>query len=68
MTAKQSIPCPVCQTAIEFDVQGMLQGKKFTCPNCNSSIGLQGEDQNIVNEAMTKFEKLKKDSGNADTP
>jgi len=57
---QQTLPCPVCQTSITFDVHGLLQGKKYTCPNCNSSIGLGDESKSSVEEAMKKFEELKK--------
>ena len=57
---QQSLPCPVCQTQIVFDVNGLIRGEKYTCPNCNSSIGLGEESKSSVKEAMDKFEDLKK--------
>ena len=57
---QQALPCPVCQTEIVFDVNGLLQGEKYTCPNCNSSIGLGEESKSTVQEAMEKFRHMKK--------
>jgi transposase-like protein len=59
---QQSLPCPVCQTQIVFDVNGLLRGEKYTCPNCNSSIGLGEESKSSVQEAMDKFNEAKKNT------
>jgi hypothetical protein len=45
---------------IVFDVNGLLQGEKYTCPKCNSSIGLGEESKFTVQEAMEKFEDMRK--------
>ena len=39
---EQSIPCPVCNTKIPFQVTELLIGVQFKCPNaqCDASIGL----------------------------
>ena len=36
----QSIPCPVCKTPIPFEIEKLLNGMKFICPNCHAAIGL----------------------------
>ncbi|TAE08826.1 MAG: hypothetical protein EAZ95_16745 [Bacteroidetes bacterium] len=57
---EQSIPCPVCQTKIPFDVHALLRGVAFTCPSCFASIGIAQEALPTVNDAMQKLEELKK--------
>lgn len=56
-----SIPCPVCGTKIPFEVNSLLTGQSFTCPNieCNSSIGLTPESTPIVEQTIEKLETLK---------
>jgi transcription initiation factor IIE alpha subunit len=54
------IPCPVCKTSIPFDIQQLLAGMQFSCPNCSASIGLTPESTPVVEQTMDKFEKLKK--------
>lgn len=58
---ESSIPCPVCGTKIPFEVQALLSGTSFNCPNpgCNSSIGLTPESTPIVEQTMVKLESLK---------
>ena len=56
----QIIPCPVCQTNIPFDTKQLLMGVKFTCPNCQASIGLDSESKPLVEKTLEKFEDLKK--------
>jgi transcription initiation factor IIE alpha subunit len=60
INTSSGIPCPVCKTAIPFEIQQLLAGVQFSCPNCFASIGLAPESTPVVEETMTKFEKLKK--------
>jgi len=53
------MPCPECKTAITFDLAQLLAGSQFSCPNCAASIGLAHQGTQVVEETMTKFEKLK---------
>ena len=57
----QSIPCPQCQNKIYLDVQKLLQGSQFKCPECDAAIGLSKESQPIVQESLEKLDKLRKD-------
>ena len=54
-----TIPCPVCQTPIIFNVQSLMKGINFSCPKCLASVGLSIESKPIVEQAMEKLEKLK---------
>ena len=48
----QSIPCPVCKTPIPFEIEKLLNGMKFICPNCHAAIGLGDNSRSQVSEAM----------------
>lgn len=56
----QYIPCPTCQTKIPFDLQLLLKGVEFVCPNCQGSIGLAAESKGLVEETMNSFDTMKK--------
>jgi len=62
MNKEQQIPCPMpdCNGHIIFDTYKLLEGAKFTCPDCKASIGIAAESKEEVEDAMTKFEKMKK--------
>ncbi len=57
---EQSIPCPNCGNQISFDVQQLLSGAKFKCPNCQAEIGLSNESTEAAKNSFDQFEKLKK--------
>ena len=59
MSQQQSIPCPVCQSAIPFSVHALLGGAGFSCTNCGATISLHQESSHQVEETMHKFEELK---------
>lgn len=59
---EQSIPCPVCQTKIPFNATALLQGVSFTCPSCFAVISIAQEALPTANDAMKKFEDLKKNA------
>nr|WP_321226359.1 hypothetical protein [uncultured Psychroserpens sp.] len=55
-----SIPCPKCKTQIEFDLKDILEGKKFTCSNCNTIVALSYEDnKTTLLNAQEKLDDLK---------
>lgn len=56
------IPCPVCKTNIPFDVNQLLAGVQFTCPNCLAVIGLSKESAPKVEETIKKLKELEKTS------
>jgi len=60
INSENGIPCPVCATKISFDIQQLLSGVQFTCPNCLSSIGLAKESAPIVAKTLDKLEEHKK--------
>lgn len=62
MTNDQTIPCPVCQNPIIFEVKSLIEGKQFGCVVCDAKISLVGESVNLVEESMDKLEKLKQNT------
>lgn len=58
-TNGQTIPCPVCKTGVPFDLQRLLQGAEFACPNCGAGIGLADESKPAVLSALEALEKVK---------
>lgn len=59
MYQTQSIPCPICKTAIPFEITRLLQGERFVCPKCNAAISLTNESRPQVQEAMDKLNRLR---------
>ena len=55
----QKIPCPVCNSTIPFDVNQLLMGVQFTCPNCHAAVGLASESKPVVEKTMQKIEDLR---------
>lgn len=62
LASGNSIPCPVCKTAIPFDLKILLQGGSFACPNCAALVSMQEESIEMAKDAVVKFEELKKGS------
>jgi hypothetical protein len=60
MNTEQRIPCPVCKTGIVFEARALIQGHKFTCPNCFSVVGIATEALDSVSETWQKYEQLKR--------
>lgn len=58
MRPNQSIPCPVCNTKIIFDIESLLSGQKFSCPKCSAVIGLSKESVEPTKEILEKYKKL----------
>ena len=54
-----SIPCPVCKTLIPVELQRLLQGERFVCPNCQAAISLPSDSREPVKEALNKLEQIK---------
>lgn len=54
-----SIPCPVCKTLIPVELQRLLQGERFVCPNCHAAISLPSGSREPVKEALEKLEQMK---------
>ncbi|WP_291843149.1 hypothetical protein [Maricaulis sp.] len=60
-----TIPCPECGTGITIDVQAMLLGQSFECPQCRVTIALADQSGHEVEAAMERFEALRQ-SGSGD--
>lgn len=61
MSTPISIPCPTCQSQIPADSKQLVLGIQFSCPNCQSVIGLAEESKPMVKDAMEKYLKLKEE-------
>jgi uncharacterized paraquat-inducible protein A len=61
-----SIPCPECSTGITVDLQAMLLGQSFECPQCRAKIAVADQSGHEVQDAMERFEALRR-SGPGDT-
>lgn len=59
MSQMQTIPCPICKTAIPFDITRLLQGERFKCPKCDAKITLSSESRPQVQNAIDKLNKIK---------
>ncbi len=55
------MPCPVagCGGQITFNTYQLLQGKKFSCPNCDATIGLSNESNDVVHDTISQFEDMR---------
>jgi transcription initiation factor IIE alpha subunit len=63
MSLEQKIKCPFPDCAsgeIYFNTYQLLQGHRFTCPECGGSMGLDPQSYDTVKETMNEFENLKK--------
>lgn len=60
MSQTANIPCPECSTPIPFDVKSLLSGAKIICPNCFAHLAIAEDAKSSMQEALDKFEKLKK--------
>lgn len=54
-----NINCPDCGTGILINTKQLLLGNKFSCHNCNISIGLSADSRVIVEDTIKKLETLK---------
>ncbi|MBC8984346.1 hypothetical protein H9X96_01000 [Pedobacter sp. N36a] len=59
IAVNQTIPCPTCNGKIIFNVQELIAGGKFSCPNCYSVIAITTESRDLVKETMGKLEQEK---------
>lgn len=60
MISEQAIPCPVCQTKIQFDARALVQGHKFSCSNCGAVVGISQEAIKEAGDAFNTYEELKR--------
>lgn len=60
-SAFQTMPCPVaeCDGQITFNTHQLLQGQEFSCPKCNSTVGLSQQRNKVVQDTMEEFEALR---------
>lgn len=57
---QSTINCPDCGTSIAVNTKQLLLGYKFTCHNCNVSIGLAGDSRELVEKTIKKIDQFKK--------
>ena len=57
-----TLSCPVCKQIISYDIYGLLSGQTFTCPGCSLVLSLAEESHDTLQDAMKKYEELKKES------
>ncbi|WP_460218851.1 hypothetical protein [Psychroserpens sp. MEBiC05023] len=57
-----NIPCPKCQTKIEFEFNEVINGKSFICNSCKTEITMTYEDnKQTLARAEKKLNILKRD-------
>ena len=56
---EQNLPCPVCQSKIPFDSVALIQGYKFSCHNCNATVGISNDDLEHTSKIYDKYNSLK---------
>lgn len=55
-----SIPCPQCQSKVEFDPVEAFKGIKLTCSNCKCEMTLVKEsNKDILEKGAEALKKLK---------
>ena len=62
MIKETTIPCPECKSKIVISISLLLEGKSFTCSNlnCGATISLNIDSKSAVDDALNKFNQLKK--------
>lgn len=50
-----AINCPDCGTTILINTKQLLLGHKYSCHNCNISIGLSQDSREIVEDTIKKL-------------
>lgn len=66
MNHEQRIPCPVCNTPINFYSFALIQGERFSCTGCGAVVGLPKEsvpEATEATEAIQKFTQFKNSLG-----
>lgn len=54
----QKIDCPICGSPIYFEINRLLRGESFSCPNCQSAVSLSSSSTTTVERAMVELEKF----------
>ena len=62
MSHLNTLTCPVCKQIIAYDVYGLLEGERFTCTGCSLVLILAEESHDTLQDAMEKYEELKKEA------
>ena len=52
-----TITCPACQTPIPFDPVRLIRGEQFSCPGCQSVIGIDQQSRDTAQAAYKKMER-----------
>ena len=61
------IPCPICRTPIPFNLEQLLRGTSFYCPQCGSRISMPIGTSEKVRQALEKLENLRQNQGENNT-
>ena len=61
----KEIDCPDCGHKIPLDVQSLVEGRSFSCPNCPVSIGIASNSVDTLKNAMDGLSEIKKASQGA---
>lgn len=55
-----SMPCPSCNTILQFDAADLLAGKKIKCTHCGAHIGLDPNATESLLDPLAQRIKLNK--------
>ncbi len=57
------IPCPDCNTFIEFSMNELLRGVGFMCGNCKLRVSLDQDNAEKAANAIRVYEELSQQAG-----
>jgi len=57
-----TIACPNCNTPIALEIVQLIIGTKFSCMNCEATIGLANESKDMVKQAVNSLETTLKNT------
>lgn len=55
-----TMPCPGCNTILQFDAADLLAGKKIICTHCNANIGIDHNTTDALKDPLAQRIKLNK--------
>lgn len=56
-----TMPCPGCNSILQFDTADLLKGKKIKCDHCGTIIGLDNNSKDTLSEALVQRNKIMND-------
>lgn len=54
-TQTTTISCPNCHTPVTLELTQLLMGTKFSCPQCQSLLGLSSDSQATVKQVISLY-------------